>query len=31
MNQMWADMTDRAREEYKQCFIAYHDTVSRYP
>ena len=30
MNQMWADMTDRAREEYRQYFIAYHDSVARY-
>jgi hypothetical protein len=30
MNQMWADMTDLSREEYRQYFIAYHDSVSRY-
>ena len=30
MNQMWAEMTDRAREEYRQYFIAYHDSVARY-
>lgn len=29
MNQMWADMTDMVREEYRQYFIAYHDNVAR--
>jgi hypothetical protein len=30
MNAMWAEMTDLAREEYRQYFIAYHDNVARY-
>jgi len=29
MNHMWAEMTDQNREEYKQYFLAYHDTISR--
>jgi len=29
MNQMWGDMTDDNREEYKQYFLQYHDTVAR--
>eukprot|EP00092_Neocalanus_flemingeri_P021658 GFUD01023493.1.p1 GENE.GFUD01023493.1~~GFUD01023493.1.p1 ORF type:complete len:356 (+),score=119.13 GFUD01023493.1:51-1118(+) len=29
MNQMWGDMTDDNREEYKQFFLAYHDTVAK--
>ena len=29
MNLMWGEMTDINREEYKQFFLAYHDTVAR--
>ena len=29
MNHMWGDMTDDNREEYKQFFVHYHDTVAR--
>ena len=29
MNLMWSEMTDASREEYKQFFLAYHDTVAR--
>ena len=29
MNIMWRDMTDRNREEYKEFFLAYHNTVAR--
>jgi len=29
MNMMWSEMTDQAREEYKQFFLAYHDTVAK--
>jgi len=29
MNMMWGDMTDDNREEYKQYFLAYHDTVAK--
>jgi len=29
MNIMWGDMTDENREEYKQYFLAYHDTVAK--
>jgi len=29
MNIMWGDMTDDNREEYKQFFLAYHDTVAK--
>jgi len=29
MNQMWGEMTDINRQEYKQFFLAYHDSVSR--
>jgi len=29
MNMMWGDMTDENREEYKQFFLAYHNTVAR--
>ena len=29
MNLMWGEMTDINREEYKQFFLAYHDTVAK--
>ena len=29
MNLMWSEMTDTSREEYKQFFLAYHDTVAK--
>jgi 3-hydroxybutyrate dehydrogenase len=29
MNEMWGEMSDQSREEYKQFFIAYHDGISR--
>jgi len=29
MNMMWSEMTDLAREEYKQFFLAYHNTVAK--
>ena len=29
MNLMWSEMTDASREEYKQFFLAYHDTVAK--
>jgi len=29
MNMMWSEMTDTSREEYKQFFLAYHDTVAK--
>jgi len=29
MNQMWGEMTEESREEYKQFFLAYHDRVAR--
>ena len=30
MNEMWAEMSEEAREEYKEFFIAYHDSIARY-
>ncbi|XP_023328709.1 D-beta-hydroxybutyrate dehydrogenase, mitochondrial [Eurytemora carolleeae] len=29
MNEMWGEMSEQSREEYKQFFIAYHDGISR--
>ena len=29
MNMMWSEMTDDNREEYKQFFLAYHDSVAK--
>jgi len=29
MNEMWAEMSDESREEYKQYFLTYHDSVAR--
>jgi len=29
MNQMWGEMCEQSREEYKQFFLAYHDRVAR--
>jgi len=29
MNQMWGEMSEESREEYKQFFLAYHDRVAR--
>ena len=29
MNQMWAEMSDESREEYKQYFLSYHDSVAK--
>merc|ERR1712012_1118772 len=29
MNEMWAEMSEEAREEYKEFFIAYHDSIAR--
>ena len=29
MNHMWAEMTDKNREDYKQYFMAYHDAVAK--
>ena len=30
MNQMWGEMSERCREEYKQFFLSYHDRVARW-
>ena len=29
MNEMWSEMTDQAREEYKDYFIRYHNSVAK--
>jgi len=29
MNEMWSEMTDNSREEYKTFFLKYHDTVAK--
>lgn len=29
INFMWAEMSEEYRQEYKKCFLAYHDNVSR--
>lgn len=29
MNEMWSEMTELAREEYKEYFIRYHNDVAR--
>ena len=29
MNEMWSEMTDHAREEYKDYFIRYHNSVAK--
>ena len=29
MNEMWAEMSDKQREEYKDYFIAYHNGVAK--
>jgi hypothetical protein len=29
MNEMWAEMSEAAREEYKDYFIRYHNGVAR--
>jgi len=29
MNHMWGEMSDQNREEYKQYFVAYHDSIAR--
>ena len=29
MNEMWSEMTDVAREEYKDYFIRYHNSVAK--
>ena len=29
MNEMWSEMTDQARDEYKDYFIRYHNSVAK--
>lgn len=29
MNEMWAEMSDQSRDEYKDFFVAYHDSVAK--
>ena len=29
MNEMWSEMNPEARDEYKQYFLAYHDSVAK--
>jgi len=29
MNEMWSEMSEHARDEYKDFFIAYHDSIAR--
>jgi hypothetical protein len=30
MNDMWSEMSEQAREEYKEYFIRYHNEVARW-